>query len=66
MMNKYNILIEAKAFSSNELQNYFVFQLFISDFLTKNRKIDSLTSKGMSLESITPPIYNRKNSYFFI
>ena len=47
MINKRGILNGAKYFFSKGLQNYLVFQLFISHFLTKNGKINSWTSKGM-------------------
>ena len=55
MINKSGILNGAKYFPLDELQNYLVFQLFISDFKTKNHKIGSWISKEMSEESITPP-----------
>ena len=52
MINKYRVLNRAKYFSSNRLQNYLVFQLLISHFITKNVKISSWMSKAMSQESI--------------
>ena len=55
MIYKSGILNGAKYFPLDELQNYLVFQLFISDFKTKNDKTGSWTSKEMSEESITPP-----------
>ena len=55
MIYKSSIVNGAKYFPLDELQNYLVFQLFISDFKTKNDKTGSWTSKGMSEESITPP-----------
>ena len=39
MINNYSIFNGEKYFFSNGLQNYLVFQLFISHFLTKNVKI---------------------------
>ena len=52
MIKKYRVLNRAKYFSSNRLQNYLVFQLLISHFITKNVKISSWMSKAMSQESI--------------
>ena len=63
MINKYSILNGAKYFSLNELQNYLVFQIFISHISTKNDKIYLGKSKGMSEESITPPCTTSKSFY---
>ena len=63
MINKYKVLNRAKCFSLNGLQNYLVFQLFISHFLTKNGTIYSLKSKEMSKESITPPCTTGEGFY---
>ena len=63
MMNKYGILNGAKYFSSNGLQNYLVFQLFISHFLTKNGKTYSRKSKERSEESIRPQCTTEQSFY---
>ena len=47
MMQK-NSILKRTIFFKNGLQNFLVFQLFISHFLSKNGKTFSWKSKGIS------------------
>ena len=62
MINKYSILNGAKCFSSNGLQNYLVFQLFISHFKTKNDKVGT-ADKSLKQNSVSFLHKNKANLY---
>ena len=61
MINEYCIIKSGRYFSLDGSQNYLVFPRLSTHFTSKNGKIYSWKSQGMSEDSVTPPFTTDHN-----
>ena len=63
MINKYSFLIEESIFLQMDYKIIYYFNLLLVTFLTKNGRLYSWKSKGISGESVTPSSTAEKSFY---